>query len=131
MSHFAKVDENDIVVDVIRAEQDFIDSGFVGDPASWIQSSYNTRHGVHYGSDGKPDGGKALRANHASVGAIYDRANDVFYEPRPLDYPSFVISGAPEWKWTFPIPRPAEGYKYTWDEATVSWILKPESEWQK
>ena len=131
MAHFARVDENDIVVDVIVAEQDFIDSGAVGDPAQWVQTSYNTYQGVHYGQDGNPDGGVALRANHAGVGYTYDRVNDVFIRAKPIDYPSFVISGPPAWDWTFPIPRPDEGYKYTWDESTVSWVLKPESEWQR
>lgn len=131
MSHFAQVDENDIVISVIVAEQDFIDSGAVGDPASWIQTSYNTRGGVHYGPDGKPDGGIALRANYACVGSIYDRANDVFYAPKPSDLPNAINTGAPQWKWTFPIPRPAEGHKYTWSVTENNWVLKPEEEWDR
>jgi hypothetical protein len=123
MSHFARVDENDIVVDVIVAEQDFIDSGAVGDPAQWIQTSYNTHFGVH------TQGGTPLRANYATIGCTYDRTNDVFYPAFPIDLPTAVISGAPEWKWTFPIPRPAEGYKYTWSEELGNWVLKPEEEW--
>jgi hypothetical protein len=47
MSHFAKV-ENGIVTSVIVAEQEFINSGVVGDPSLWIQTSYNTRGGIHY-----------------------------------------------------------------------------------
>jgi len=46
MAHFAKV-ENGIVTQVIVAEQEFIDSGAVGDPTTWIQTSYNTRNGEH------------------------------------------------------------------------------------
>ena len=46
MAHFAKV-ENGIVSQVIVAEQDFINSGAVGDPSSWVQTSYNTHAGVH------------------------------------------------------------------------------------
>jgi hypothetical protein len=38
MSHFAKV-ENGIVTDVTVAEQDFIDSGALGDPSLWVQTS--------------------------------------------------------------------------------------------
>jgi len=131
MSHFAQVDENDVVIAVIVAEQDFIDSGAVGDPTSWIQTSFNTRGGIHYGPDGNPDGGIALRANFAVIGSIYDRANDAFYPPKPVDNPSFVMSGAPKWVWTFPVPKPVDRYKYDWDEATVSWVLKPEAEWRK
>lgn len=124
MPHFAQVDDNDIVVDVINADKSFIDSGAVGDPTRWIQTSYNTRGGVHYGPDGKPDGGIALRANYAVIGGIYDREHDVFYEQKPVNYPSFILSGAPAWQWTFPIPRPTDGQLYTWDEATVSWIAR-------
>lgn len=118
MSHFAKVNEKDIVVDVIVAEQDFIDSGAVGNPAQWIQTSYNTEFGVH------KNGGTPLRANYATIGCIYDRTNDVFYPASPADLPGAIISGAPEWKWTFPTPRPADGRSYTWDEAGVCWVLK-------
>ena len=91
MSHFAKV-ENNLVTQVIVAEQDFISTGALGDPASWIQTSYNTRGGVHYGQDGNPDGGVALRGNYAGIGYTYDRANDVFYPSQP--YPSWIISEA-------------------------------------
>jgi hypothetical protein len=49
MSHFAQV-KNGIVTGVIVAEQDFIDSGLVGDPKEWIQTSYNTRGGGNGGS---------------------------------------------------------------------------------
>ena len=48
MSHFAKIDDDNIVTEVIVAEQDFIDSGAVGDSLSWIQTSYNTSGGVHH-----------------------------------------------------------------------------------
>lgn len=130
MAHFAQVDENDIVIQVIVAEQEFIDSGLVGAPAQWIQTSYNTRNGVHYGPDGQPDGGIALRANYATIGCTYDRVNDVFYAAKPANLPSFISTGAPTWDWTYPVPRPAERYKYRWDEETVSWVLLPEEEWR-
>jgi hypothetical protein len=121
MPSYAKIDENDIVLDVIRADEEFIASGDVGDPASWIQTSYNTRGGIHYGPDGNPDGGIALRANYAIIGGIYNREYDIFHDPKPEAYPSFII-GPPTWMWTFPIPRPDDGLQYTWDEATVSWV---------
>jgi len=117
MSHFAKV-ENGLVTQVIVAEPDFISTGALGDPASWVQTSYNTRGGIHYGADGQPDGGEALRANYAGIGYTYDKTNDVFYAPQP--YPSWTIS-APAWTWTAPTPYPTDGAQYTWDEATKSW----------
>jgi hypothetical protein len=124
MSHYARV-ENGTVTQVIVAEQDFINTGAVGDPASWIQTSYNTRGGVHYGADGQPDGGLALRGNYAGIGYTYDSANDVFYPPAP--FPSWTISSATNWSWTAPVAQPAaiDGHYWSWDEPTTSWVSKP------
>ena len=80
MAHFAKV-ESGIVTNVIKADQDVIDSGIFGD--GWIQTSYNTRNGVHLDQDLKPDGGEALRLNFATIGSIYDAVTDAFYPPVP------------------------------------------------
>jgi hypothetical protein len=125
MSHFAKV-EGGLVTCVIVAEQDFIDSGAVGDPSLWVQTSYNTYGGVHYGPDGKPDGKPALRANYAGKHYIYDAENDVFYSQRPVDNNnvlcrSFTI-GPPNWIWTPPIPGPTDDKPYNWDEAAQVWV---------
>ena len=68
---------------MIVAEQEFINSGAVGSPAQWIQTSYNTRANVHYGADGLPDGGIALRKNYAGIGYTYDANRDAFIPPRP------------------------------------------------
>jgi hypothetical protein len=126
MSHFAKV-ENGIVTRVIVIEQSDIDMGHWGDPSLWIQTSYNTRGGIHYGQDGQPDGGVALRANYAAAGMIYDAVNDVFYTPRPKDHKeiecaSWTIS-APNWEWKPPTPRPIDDNPYVWDETTKTWII--------
>jgi hypothetical protein len=117
MSHYAKV-ENGQVTQVIVAEADFISTGALGDPAAWVQTSYNTRGGKHYGQDGQPDEQEALRANYAGVGYTYDPTNDVFYAPQP--FPSWTIA-APDWTWTPPTPYPNDGKQYTWDEATKAW----------
>ena len=122
MSHFAKIDENSIVTQVLVIEQDVVDTGLFGDPASFVQTSYNTRGGVHYGQDGQPDGGVALRGNYAGIGYIYDKTNDVFYPPKPFN--SWVIS-APTWQWQAPIAQPSDGKPYMWDEATDSWVIRP------
>lgn len=118
MTYFAKITFG-IVEDVIGADQDFIDTGLIGNPSAWVETSYNTRGGVHYGQDGQPDGGVALRANYAGIGYTYDAINDVFYAPQP--YPSWIIS-APTWEWQAPVPYPSTGGPYTWDEATQTWI---------
>ena len=81
MSHYAKI-ENGIVTQVIVAEEDFISTGALGDPASWIQTSYNTRGNVHYSQDGQPDA-QGVRGNYAGIGYAYDSVNDVFVAPQP------------------------------------------------
>lgn len=100
MGHYAKV-VNGIVTNVIVAEQDFIDNYNKNfEVFDWVQTSYNTRGGVHYGPDGQPDGGVALRGNYAGVGYIYDEENDVFYPPKPAE--GWTIS-APDWTWKPPV----------------------------
>lgn len=125
MAHFAKV-INGIVDQVIVAEQDFIDSGAVGDPATWVQTSYNTRGGVHYGQDGQPDGGVALRKNYAGIGYTYDAGRDAFIPPKPFN--SWVLDEQTCY-WNPPVPQPEmvhptetePGTIYNWNEDTLSW----------
>jgi len=118
MSHFAKV-ENGIVTEVLVIEQDMIDSGVFGHASFWKQTSYNTRGGVHYGPDGQPDGGTALRGNYAGIGYTYDEAHDVFYAPQP--YPSWTLNQS-TWLWEAPVPMPTDDKLYQWDEATKTWV---------
>jgi hypothetical protein len=117
MAHYAHI-TNGIVDQVIVAEQDFIDSGVVGPASEWVQTSYNTRGNVHYGQDGQPDGGVALRGNYAGVGYHYDAQADIFYAPQP--YASWQLNPATA-LWEAPTPMPTDGKPYEWDEATTSW----------
>ena len=120
MSHFARI-EHGIVVQVVVAEEEFISTGALGDPAGFVQTSYNTIGGVH------TQGGTPLRGNYAGVGFTYDATNDVFYAPRPKDRngvscDSFTI-GAPTWQWVNPVAMPVEkGKFFAWDEPTKTWI---------
>jgi hypothetical protein len=102
MSHFAKVTDGK-VTQVIVAEKEFFDTYVDSTPGEWIQTSYNTRGGVHYGQDGQPDGGVALRGNYAGIGYTYDRENDVFYAPKPGD--DWVLNTT---TWTWENPNPVE-----------------------
>lgn len=120
MSHYAKV-LDDKVIRVIVAEPDFFDTFVDASPGQWIQTSYNTKGNVHYGQDGQPDNGVALRGNYAGLGFTYDQANDVFYEPKP--YPSWTLNTS-TWLWESPTPYPNDNQNYIWDEATISWILE-------
>ena len=113
MSHFAQIDENNIVTQVIVIEQDVVDTGLFGDPASWIQTSYNTSGGVHL------LGGTPLRKNYAGIGYTYDNTRDAFIPPKP--YNSWVLN-EDTCLWEAPTPMPVDGKIYNWDEATTSWV---------
>ena len=113
MSHFAQIDDNNIVTQVIVVEQDVIDTGLFGDPAKWIQTSYNTHGGVH------ATGGTPLRKNYAGIGYTYDAQRDAFIPPKP--YASWVLDES-SCLWQAPVAMPVdENKRYTWDEATTSW----------
>jgi hypothetical protein len=111
MAHYAKV-ENGIVTQVIVAEQEFINSGAVGDPAQWIQTSYNTQGGVHR------LGGTPLRKNYAGVGYLYIVDIDAFVPPKIHD--SWVLN-ADIGGWEPPFTKPDDGKNYIWDETILNW----------
>jgi hypothetical protein len=119
MSHFAKI-EAGVVTQVIVAEQDFID--MIG--GQWVQTSYNTRGGIHYAekivNDAKsvePDSGIALRKNYASIGHTYDSDRDAFIPPK--EFNSWTLDEA-TCTWESPIPRPKGDYE--WDENSQEWL---------
>jgi hypothetical protein len=113
MSHFAQIDENNIVTQVIVIEQDVVDTGLFGDPASWIQTSYNTSGGVH------TQGGTPLRKNYAGIGYTYDSSRDAFIPPKPFNSWSLNETSC---LWEAPTPMPTDDKMYRWDEDTTSWI---------
>jgi hypothetical protein len=123
MAHFAQLDENNIVLQVIvisnneilddsgvESEQRGIDfcKSLYGENTRWVQTSYNGN----------------FRANYAVVGAQYDPVNDVFILEKPL--PSWVLNAA-TYKWEPPIPYPNDGKEYRWRERDLSWIETPTS----
>ena len=116
MSHYCKVVDGK-VTQVIVAEADFFNNFVDSSPGQWLQTSYNTRGGKHYGQDGQEDGGVALRGNYAGIGYSYDYINDVFIAPKPFS--SWKLNDT-TWTWEAPTPMP-EGGQYQWDEATTSW----------
>jgi len=102
MSHFAKIDSNNIVTEVIVAEQDFINSGAVGDSFLWVQTSYNNN----------------FRKNFAGKGFTYDKTRDAFIPPQP--YPSWTLN-EDTCLWECPIAYPDDGNEYTWNETDQQW----------
>lgn len=124
MPHYAKVCDGK-VLQVIVAGPEFFDTFVDSSPGQWLQTSYNTRGGVHYGLDNEPDDGVALRGNYAGIGYTYDPANDVFYAPQP--FASWVLNQT-KWQWEPPIAYPMDGLQYAWDEAAKNWMLIPDRE---
>jgi hypothetical protein len=112
MSHFAKVN-NGTVEQVIVAEPEFFTTFVDSSPGEWIQTSYNTRGGVH------ANGGTPLRKNYAGIGYTYDRVRDAFIPPKP--YASWILN-EDTCLWDAPVAYPDDGKNYSWDEATTNWI---------
>lgn len=119
MAHFAELDENNIVKQVIvidnllllnenneEIEQFGIDycQQIFGTDTVWIQTSYNA----------------SFRKNYAGIGYTYDGTRDAFIPPKPYD--SWVLN-EDTCLWEAPTPYPTDGLDYTWDESTVQWIL--------
>jgi hypothetical protein len=95
MSHWAQINQNNIVTNVTTGpenEPEEVTHQWLVDNlgGTWIQTSYNTRGGIHYGQDSKPDGGVALRKNYAGIGFTYDPNRDAFIGPKPGD--TFVLN---------------------------------------
>ena len=132
MAHFAKLDENNIViavnvvhnnellVDGVENEQKGIDflNNFFNTSDNWKQTSYNTLSGNHN------LGGTPFRKNYAGKGYTYDESRDAFIPPQ--DYPSWILN-EDTCQWEAPVSRPTEGIeegtRYIWNEATTSWDL--------
>jgi hypothetical protein len=102
MSHFAKIDENSVVQRVIVAEQEFIDSGVVGDAKFWVQTSYTG----------------SIRKQFAGIGFTYDKVRDAFIQPQP--YPSWTLN-EDTCLWDAPTAYPDDGKNYEWNEDTQAW----------
>lgn len=120
MAHFAKLDDNNIVIDVCVVNNEdiqnleFPDSESVGigfltnwsqGYSNWKQTSYN----------------KKFRKNYAAIGGYYDPSLDAFIPPKPFN--SWVLNSDLYWEAPFPEPDQEKAYMYYWDEPTVSWVI--------
>ena len=110
MAHFAKVKDG-IVIQVIVAEQEFVDNYIDNIPGTWVQTSYNTRGGVHQ------LGGTPLRKNYAGKGYTYDTKRDAFIPPQP--YPSWTLN-EDTCLWEPPVAHPV-GKARNWNEDNQTW----------
>jgi len=120
MGHFAKV-SNGIVTRVIVAEADFFNNFVDDSPGQWIQTSYNTRGGVHYQpntDEPSEDQSKALRKNYAGIGYTYDSTRDAFIPPQPFN--SWTLN-EDTCLWDSPVAYPEDGKSYRWNEEMLNW----------
>lgn len=125
MAHFAQIDENNIVLQVIvidnnnalteQAGQEFIET--IGLEGTWKQTSYNTFGNTH------SNGGTPFRKNYAGIGYTYDQSKDAFIPPKPKEFPSFVLDEE-TCLWVNPAPKPegTENIGWTWNEETLLWV---------
>lgn len=119
MAHYAFIDSNFIVTEVITGRNEWEDA------ADWEQlygefrkqvckrTSYNTQGGKHL------LGSIPFRKNYAGIGYTYDPVRDAFIPPKP--FPSWVLNEE-TCLWDAPVEMPADGQLYNWDEATTSWV---------
>lgn len=117
MSHFAKLDENNVVIFVTVGRQE--DDGKEAELCArtgdrYVQTSYNTQAGVHM------SGGIPFRKNFAAIGYTYDDQRDAFVPPKPFE--SWLLN-EDTCQWEPPVPPPAveEGFMAVWDEDVVNW----------
>ena len=121
MAHYAFLDADSVVTEVITGinETELIE-GLL--PETWYgnfrgqvckRTSYNTHGGVHN------NGGTAYRKNYAGIGYTYDTVRDAVIAPKP--FASWVLDES-TCRWAAPVPMPAEGGPWQWDEATLSWV---------
>lgn len=118
MAHFAKLDDNNVVLDIQRVHNnellvdgveseakgiEFLQSLFGG---RWVQTSYNNN----------------MRLRYAVIGGTYDAERDVFINPKR--FPSFVFNET-TLDWEEPVPFPTEGGPWVWSEEQVNWVPAP------
>jgi hypothetical protein len=123
MAHYALLDENNVVVDVITGiDENDLPDGIV----SWeehygnfhglrcLRTSYNTQNNEHI------YGGTPFRGNYAGIGYLYLEEHDIFVPPK--FYNSWVLD-LDMAVWIAPIPYPNDGNEYVWNEDSISWDI--------
>ena len=126
MANYAKV-LNGIVSRVIVAEAEFFETYVDDSPGKWIQTSYNTRGGIHYQPNSNipsEDQTKALRKNFAGIGYTYDKQRDAFIPPKFFN--SWVLNET-TCLWEAPVPMPTADIQtkfYSWNESILNWEIK-------
>jgi hypothetical protein len=127
MAHYAFLDENNIVTQVIVGkDEDELPDGissweeYYGDVKGQVckRTSYNTLAGEHL------SGGTPFRGNYAGIGYEYREDLDAFIPPQP--FASWTLNES-NYSWEAPVAYPEDGEEYIWDEETTSWKPTPTS----
>lgn len=125
MAHFAEINKDGMVLRVLVVDNENENNGqdFLANDMNlggiWIQTSYNSKGGIHYLADGiTPSGKPHLRYNYASYGYTYDSIRDAFIPPKPFN--SWILDEETCW-WKPPIPEPETGGPWEWDEELGEW----------
>lgn len=116
MAHYAFVNENNIVIEVITGRNE----GEIVDGISDWEAYYSELRGqrcIRTSYNGN------IRKNFAGIGFSYDEALDAFIPPQP--FASWNLNQG-TCQWEAPEPYPADGGIYAWDEPSVSWVALPE-----
>ena len=111
MAHFAKVVDGIVEQVIVADTKEWCEANLGG---TWVQTSYNTLGNVH------TLGGTPLHKNYAGIGYTWDGTG--FAAPQP--YPSWSLDLF-SYLWQAPVAMPEDGKRYTWDEATTSWVEAP------
>jgi hypothetical protein len=120
MAHFAELDENNIVINVVPTGNEFelngeeLNQQVTGN--IWKRTSYNTVNGTHL------LGGTPFRGNYAAIGYKYNEELDAFIPPKPFS--SWVLNES-IFNWEPPIPKPDASIAWQWDEENIQWVELP------
>ena len=123
MAHYAFLDANNIVINVIVGKDEGEDGIDWEEFYGAKRTSYNTLGGIHYDPETREpsvDQSKAFRKNYAYIGGIYDPIRDAFISPKSFD--SWILNEQ-TCSWEAPVPYPNDGNIYYWNEETLSWQL--------
>lgn len=110
MAHYAKVEDGVVTQVIVADTREWCEANLGG---TWVQTSYNTKGNQH--PEGRP-----LHKNYAGIGYTWDGTG--FAAPQP--FPSWT-KNSDTYLWEAPTPMPTDGKRYSWDEASTSWVEAP------
>jgi hypothetical protein len=127
MAHYALLDENNTVINVITGvdeniTQTDLDGTQVGGSSEAWEQFYATRPWLNAAGCKRTSYNNNIRKQYAGIGYTYDPTNDVFIAPQP--YASWSLNE--NFDWQAPTPMPNDGNRYSWNEETQSWNLMGE-----